>query len=184
MTFSSLTIQILSDILGSATGHPKGPRRQRRQDGSVDPQAVKFYCTNNDLVWPNTFPVPRYGTKMFTTCMQSVFETYYGFSIDIVYFGKPQKATFDYCERVMRERAMQQGIEISHFYMIGDTPESDIQGANAKSEDGWHSILVRTGLFQGLENHDEHPARYVVEDVQAAVKLIFELEKVDREIPQ
>ena len=29
VTFSSLTLQILSDILGSATGHPKGPRRQR-----------------------------------------------------------------------------------------------------------------------------------------------------------
>ncbi len=69
VTFSSMTIQILSDILGSATGHPKGPRRQRRIDGSIDPQAVQFFCTNNDLVWPNTFPVPRYGTKMFTTCM-------------------------------------------------------------------------------------------------------------------
>jgi hypothetical protein len=42
---------------------------------------------------------------------------------------------------------------------------------------------VRTGLFQGLENHLEHPARYVVEDLHEAVKLIFELEHVDREIP-
>lgn len=67
--------------------------------------------------------------------------------------------------------------------MIGDTPESDIKGANIKSEDGWHSILVRTGLFSEGENHDEHPAKYVVEDVHAAVKLIFELEKVEREIP-
>jgi ribonucleotide monophosphatase NagD (HAD superfamily) len=101
----------------------------------------------------------------------------------MVFFGKPQKASFDFCEKVLRERAKHQGIEISHFYMIGDTPESDILGANIKSDDGWHSILVRTGLFQGLENHVEHPARYVVEDVHAAVKLIFELEKVDREIP-
>lgn len=69
VTFSSLTIQILSDILGSTTGHPKGPRRKVHLDGTIDPQAVEFFCTNNDLVWPNTFPVPRYGTKMFTTAL-------------------------------------------------------------------------------------------------------------------
>jgi len=40
VTFSSLTLQILSDILGSRTGHPKGPRRQVKDDGFVDPQAV------------------------------------------------------------------------------------------------------------------------------------------------
>ncbi len=126
VTFSSLTIQILSDILGSTTGHPKGPRRKIHLDGTVDPQAVEFFCTNNDLVWPNTFPVPRYGTKMFTTALQSVFQALYQFPIDITYFGKPQKATFDYCERILKERAAAQGVEISNFYMIGDTPESDI----------------------------------------------------------
>lgn len=134
------------------------------------------------MVWPNTFPVPRYGTRMFTTALQSVFEAYYGFKIDMVFFGKPMKATFDYCEKVMKLRAAAQGVEISNFYMIGDTPESDIQGANNKASDGWHSILVRTGLFQGLENHSEHPARYVVEDVCDAVKLIFELEGIDKQI--
>ncbi len=89
VTFSSLTLQILSDILGSVDGHPKGQRRTIRSDGRVDPQAVEFFCTNNDLVWPNTFPVPRYGTKMFTLSLQHVFQTLYGFPIDITYFGKP-----------------------------------------------------------------------------------------------
>lgn len=147
VTFSSLTIQILSDILGSKTGHPKGPRRQVYPDGSVDPQAVQFFCTNNDLVWPNTFPVPRYGTCMFTTALQSVFYAYHKYYIDITYFGKPQKATFDYCEKILRERAAAQGVEISHFYMVGDTPESDIKGANNKAADGWISVLVKSGLF-------------------------------------
>ena len=64
--------------------------------------------------------------------------------------------------------------------MIGDTPESDIQGANLKKADNWVSILVRTGLFNHGENSEEHPADYVVEDVQAAVQKIFEIEKIDR----
>lgn len=61
VTFSSLTIQILSDILASKTGHPKGPRRT-----ADEPQHTKFYSTGADLLWPNTFPVLRYGPKMFT----------------------------------------------------------------------------------------------------------------------
>lgn len=173
VTFSSLTIQVLSDILISKTNHPRGPSRIDRETGIVSPQAVEFFCTNNDLVWPNTYPVPRYGTRMFTTALQAVFKECYGLPIEILYFGKPQKATFDFCERVLKERAAKQGIEISRFYMIGDTPESDIQGANLKEADGWVSVLVRTGLFQGAENSREYPARYVCADVEEAVNMIF-----------
>ena len=57
--------------------------------------------------------------------------------------------------------------------MIGDTPESDIQGANQK---GWVSILVRTGIFKDHENSKEYPAKYVVEDLEEALNLIFDLE--------
>lgn len=66
--------------------------------------------------------------------------------------------------------------------MIGDTPDSDIKGANNKAEDGWVSVLVRTGLFSEGENSKEHPAQYVCEDLHEAVKLIFQLEGIDREI--
>lgn len=64
--------------------------------------------------------------------------------------------------------------------MIGDTPESDIQGANNK--DGWISVLVRTGLFNGPENSHEYPAQYVCEDLHEAVSLIFEMEGIERDI--
>lgn len=63
--------------------------------------------------------------------------------------------------------------------MIGDTPESDIQGANNK---GWISILVKTGIHQSEENDKTYPAKYVVEDLEEAVKLIFKLENIEREI--
>ena len=56
--------------------------------------------------------------------------------------------------------------------MIGDNPKSDIKGAN---ENGWISILVRTGLFKG-ENDEKNPAKYVVNDFKEAIELIFKLE--------
>jgi ribonucleotide monophosphatase NagD (HAD superfamily) len=59
--------------------------------------------------------------------------------------------------------------------MIGDNPEGDIEGANRK---GWNSILVRTGLFTEGENHSDHPAKYVVQDMEEAVRLICKLEKL------
>lgn len=45
---------------------------------------------------------------------------------------------------------------------MGDNPFSDIQGANAY---GFSSILVRTGVFRGKDNHAEHPATTVQADV-------------------
>ena len=43
---------------------------------------------------------------------------------------------------------------------------------------GWTSILVRTGVFQGIKNDIEDPANYVVDDFQKAIELIFKLENL------
>ena len=59
-------------------------------------------------------------------------------------YGKPTLLTMDFAERHLRKQAKAQGTQISNFYMIGDHPDSDIAGGNAK---GWTTILVRTGVF-------------------------------------
>ncbi len=59
--------------------------------------------------------------------------------------------------------------------MIGDNPPVDIQGAN---NSGFISILVRTGVFTGELNHEKYPAKYVVDNVGEAVRLIEKLEKI------
>jgi ribonucleotide monophosphatase NagD (HAD superfamily) len=62
--------------------------------------------------------------------------------------------------------------------MIGDNPDSDIDGANRRG-DKWVSILVRTGVFQGGENSEKHPAKFVVQDMEEALNLIFKLEGLE-----
>ena len=64
--------------------------------------------------------------------------------------------------------------------MIGDNPESDIAGANAKN---WTSILVKTGVFKPEDpetsqngNDRNHPATHVVETFKDAIELINTLE--------
>ena len=59
----------------------------------------------------------------------------HGLDYEYVQYGKPEKATFDYCKEVLLDQARAQGIDkISNFYMIGDNPEGDIEGANRM---GW-----------------------------------------------
>lgn len=60
--------------------------------------------------------------------------------------------------------------------MIGDNPQTDIQGANLA---GWKTILVKTGVWHGTEENDkDYPATYVVNNFYDAIKLIFELEGI------
>jgi len=60
--------------------------------------------------------------------------------------------------------------------MIGDNPNVDIKGGN---ENGFTTILVKTGVFHSDEpNCPKNPANYCVSDINEAIKLIIELEKL------
>ena len=88
-------------------------------------------------------------------------------SLEYTMYGKPERLTFDYAESLFKQKAEAEGVEISNYYMIGDNPEGDIEGANRK---GWNSILVRTGLYEEKEgNHPDYPATHVVEDMNEAL---------------
>ena len=71
-------------------------------------------------------------------------------------FGKPQVSTFEFATRLLQKwRAERHGLVTSAppetVYFVGDTPESDIRGTNAmnaSSDNDWHSILVKTGVYQ------------------------------------
>ena len=105
---------------------------------------------------------------------------------EIIRYGKPEKNTFEFAKRRLRKQAAEQGVEISNFYMIGDNPHADIKGGN---ENGCESVLVRTGVWSGvrregkettyLENDEENPGKYVVDDMQSAFKLIIEKENLE-----
>ena len=64
--------------------------------------------------------------------------------------------------------------------MIGDNPQSDIEGANRKAKANlektgirnWKSILVKTGVYKdGVD--DSNGADYIVDDMEAAYELIL-----------
>ncbi|KAL0533800.1 hypothetical protein IC582_028071 [Cucumis melo] len=61
--------------------------------------------------------------------------------------------------------------------MIGDNPSVDINGA-IQAGSPWFSIMTRTGVFKGKENHDKYPADLVVDSVEEAVNYIFKKEGI------
>ena len=96
---------------------------------------------------------------------KKLFGKRYGIPIETILYGKPTSKTFTYTERVIRKK-YGNIYNISGFYMIGDSPEGDIRGAN---ENNWKSALVRTGLFQGIDNDPENPATFIEDDVLKSV---------------
>ena len=54
--------------------------------------------------------------------------------------GKPTRISFEFAQTRLLEQAEKQGQQITNFYMVGDNPRSDIQGANSLKN--WTSILL------------------------------------------
>ena len=139
--------------------------------------------TNPDLLWAAKWPQPRLGPMATTICSKEVFKAQYGYELEVDQYGKPTLLTMDYAERQLRKRAKKEGVEITNFYMIGDNPESDIAGGNAK---GWNTILVKTGVFDPKAststkdgNDKKHPATYVADDFEDAINWIYKKESLN-----
>ena len=54
------------------------------------------------------------------------------------------------------------------YYMVGDSPSSDILGGN---QNGFETILVKTGNYK--DGMDPHNAKYIVDDVYDAVNKVL-----------
>jgi len=104
--------------------------------------------------------------------------------IKINQYGKPFILTYKYaegiCDKLLHQNNQKNQKEkkiyqISNYYMIGDNPSSDIQGANNA---GWTSILVKTGIFKGKDNSEEFPAKFVCPTIKEALEYIFKVENI------
>ncbi|KAG0327718.1 hypothetical protein BGZ99_006979 [Dissophora globulifera] len=106
-----------------------------------------------------------------------------GQTLEFTSYGKPNTITYRYVENVLDKVSPMpvdaNGLSVSKrtVYAVGDNPYSDIAGAN---EQGWQSVLVKTGVFRthGYQNHHLHPASVVVDHVEAAVRWIIAQEEM------
>lgn len=162
-------LQIVLDVLLSdrgyvgtrraAVGTPGGPASP---DEAAAP-SVPIFFSNDDLLWANPYPVPRFGQGAFRVAVEALYaQLTRGAQLRSTIIGKPHRFTYDYANRVLHEWANTQSsyageglksaasdtsptVAFDKVFMVGDNPASDIMGANAY---GWDSLLVRTGVFR------------------------------------
>lgn len=166
-------LQVATDILRSKNGSMAGEFTNQQQ--------LPLYMSNEDLIYSNEFPNPRFGQGAYHVCLRAMWSALTdGASLKYTMFGKPHRVQYRYAEKLFDQLAMNTAPQIDlpqlqsqrQIYAIGDNPAADIAGANRA---GWTSVLVRTGVFSG-DNHHKHPAYKVVDHVEDAVNWIIENE--------
>lgn len=170
-------IQVLCDILRSG-GVP----------GKENGHQPHLYFAADDLQYQAAFPCQRLGMGAFRIALQSVFNRIHHSPMEYTSFGKPNPFVFKNAETILRqlqpsscngELIVDRENLASHafetLYMIGDNPSVDIKGARQAGHP-WFSILTRTGVFRGKENHAEFPADLVVDTMEDAVEYIMQRE--------
>ncbi|KAK9280684.1 hypothetical protein L1049_014382 [Liquidambar formosana] len=173
----SRDIQVLCDILrtGGLPGREIGPQ-------------PPLYFANDGLEYQATFPSERLGMGAFRIALESIYNRIHPIALEYTSFGKPNPFVFKNAETVLKQlvplsdhnlQVANHSDASSHqfktLYMIGDNPSVDIKGAQQAGHP-WFSILTRTGVFKGKENHAEFPADLVVDTVEDAVDYVLRKE--------
>jgi ribonucleotide monophosphatase NagD (HAD superfamily) len=139
-------------------GNPELNNNGYLQDG----QPTLHFC-NPDLEWSTQFSQPRLAQGGFKASLLGIWQDKTG-GADLRYSvcGKPTTLTYTFGEETLNRWANRDTVssadkttltdttEIGTFCMIGDNPESDIQGANnfvSKHGYDWKSVLVESGVY-------------------------------------
>jgi HAD superfamily hydrolase (TIGR01456 family) len=123
----------------------------------------------------------------FRIALESIFNRIHEKPLEYTSFGKPNPFVFKNAEDVLKEIATspyssnQGSHHFKTLYMIGDNPKIDIRGAR-QAGTPWFSILTRTGVFKGKDNHSEFPADLVVDTVEEAVDFILTRESAKQSL--
>ncbi|KPI43259.1 putative CDP-alcohol phosphatidyltransferase class-I family protein [Cyphellophora attinorum] len=159
--------QIILDLCMSKNGR-LGTRSENFDEGPP------VFFAHNDVIWATS-------------------HTYSRKELKTIAFGKPQLGTFQFATRLLQQwRKDTHSIDAppETVYFVGDTPESDIRGTNdfhnsGEASNEWHSILVKTGVYQPGTTPAYAP-KATVDNVLEAVKygMKREFERQVKEVAQ
>ncbi|KAI1783144.1 HAD hydrolase [Ganoderma leucocontextum] len=177
----SLDIQVILDVIrsrgiigGPYLDAPAAADQGSHTGDNGGGDSVELVFCNPDLLWKSDFPQPRIGQGAFREAFQAVYKAVVGTPYPCVQYGKPATATYQFAERVLRDRFEELNggrivdVDMPRVYMVGD-----IAGANAA---GWPSVLVKTGVYEPARGPPTHEPTYIAEDVEEAVRWAIERE--------
>ena len=128
---------------------------------------IPIYTSHNDTLYSDEFPLPRFGIGGFNEVLLDISAKLAYKRYKLNYSGKPLALAFEFSKK--RLETLANTFEISKFYMIGDNPNVDILGGR---NNGFITILVKTGVFKEGDNDLKNPADFVAEDFDEAIRII------------
>eukprot|EP00470_Lotharella_oceanica_P003915 CAMPEP_0170172240 /NCGR_PEP_ID=MMETSP0040_2-20121228/5479_1 /TAXON_ID=641309 /ORGANISM="Lotharella oceanica, Strain CCMP622" /LENGTH=471 /DNA_ID=CAMNT_0010412803 /DNA_START=50 /DNA_END=1465 /DNA_ORIENTATION=+ len=174
-------IQLITDVLLSS----------RPGEVEFEPdRRIPVVFSNPDLLWKTQYPHARFGQGAFRLSLEACYRArlqQFGMSPqeveerlgDFVQYGKPEITQFSHSRRAAMKQANDMGVKISHYYMVGDNPLSDIQGAinmnemaERKGTEGWSGLLVKTGIYK--DGEDTKGADLITDNVLDAVDHVLQ----------
>ena len=176
----------------------------------LDPNAppMPLHFSNPDFLSKFEHPFPRFAQGAFKVALLALYkarlralrlseeEIAERVGGSLRQWGKPTEATFRFVERRLREldpRPRGEEVLTERFYMVGDNPHSDMEGARranihhraaaggAAAATTWQGVLVRTGVFK--EGDETNGAAAVVDGIAQAVDWILEREAAHGAMP-
>lgn len=160
-------LQVVLDILNSDSGRVGTQGRFNESPNEIP--AVPIIFSNNDFLWANDYPLPRFGQGAFRILVEALYREFNSLAphqnLKSTIMGKPFPVAYHYGHHVLIDwyktltnlKQSKGGQIVPQFgqaptnspfetiYMVGDNPASDILGANNV---GWASLLVRTGVYK------------------------------------
>ncbi|KAL3750883.1 hypothetical protein ACJRO7_011810 [Eucalyptus globulus] len=140
---------------------------------------------NNDLEYQATFPAERLGMGAFRIALEAIYNRIHPIPLAYTSYGRPNPFVYGNAETLLRNlmpsllsnldvesNTYSEFVVSEHLYMIGDNPKINIRGARPAG-DPWFSILTRTRVFKGKDNHSELP---VIDTMEDAVDFILRKE--------
>ena len=97
---------------------------------------MPLYLSATDLHVEDEFPLPRFQLGSFLKALEVGVREGFGLDVEYTNYGKAGNVVYERFEQRFRET----DAAVTDFWMIGDHPEVDVQGAQNA---GWNSILVR-----------------------------------------
>ncbi|PON62379.1 HAD-superfamily hydrolase, subfamily IIA, CECR [Parasponia andersonii] len=167
--------------------------KERDLRNNIHSQRVQaVFIVSDSVDWSRdiqgAFPAERLGLGAFRIALESVFNKIHPDALEYTTYGKPNPFVFKNAETLLKQlvQSLHQNVNIANhanagnqhletLYMIGDNPSVDIYGARQAGHP-WFSILTRTGVFKGKDNHPMFPADLVVDTVEEAVDYILRKE--------
>jgi HAD superfamily hydrolase (TIGR01456 family) len=89
-----LNMQLFSDMLISTNGVPGEIRHPSLE------QFVNFHLACADLIYKDTFPIPRFAAGSFFYSLQHLFQLKYKRDIEYKLYGKPSPVIFNYASKI------------------------------------------------------------------------------------